>query len=409
MQRWERLWRELLKRTDYERCERPRAARFDLSAPRQLLAALGNPQDAVPAIHIAGSKGKGSVAHYLERGLRAAGLRTGLYTSPHLETIEERIRIDGEPITRDALADSLEAALDVACKEATFFDIFTATAFHTFREVGCQVQVVEVGLGGRLDSTNVLRPLAAAVVSVELEHTDVLGDDLVTIGAEKAGIFKPGARLWSSLPQSHPAGPVLAARAASLGQRLSTLPESSPTRADLPQPQAHQQRNYALAHSILLELDEAGVMRGAAGALEHLPPSALALPGRYERRVLQDGRSAVLDVAHTPTSIADLLTVFRAETGGRRTGLLLALRADKDVAAIAAALGPRRASEARWVLPAGDHPLSAEPRSLATMLDAVPLDKLGFPEGPDIFLVAGSTYLVGALRPKTTPAATFAL
>ncbi|HEX9793654.1 MAG TPA: Mur ligase family protein, partial [Planctomycetota bacterium] len=203
------LWAELDRRTDYESCRRPRGARFDLEGMRSLLARLGDPQAAAPAIHVAGSKGKGTTCHYLEKGLRAAGLRTGLYTSPHLTSWRERICIGGDEADDATVAGALEKVLAASRGNETFFDLLTATAFVAFAERDCAAWVVEVGLGGRFDSTNLLQPLAAAVVSIEAEHVDVFGSDPCAIAVEKAGIFKTGARLWSGLVRGHAARGVL--------------------------------------------------------------------------------------------------------------------------------------------------------------------------------------------------------
>lgn len=403
----EALWRRVLERTDYERCVRPRAARFELGPVRELLERLGQPQRGVRAIHLAGSKGKGSVAHFLERGLRAAGLRTGLYTSPHLSDWRERARVDGEPAADEDYRRAFAAVLDAAGPGATFFDLMTAAAFLVFRARGCDWWVIETGLGGRFDSTNVLAPAAAVVTSIELEHVDVLGPDLPAIAREKAGIFKAGARSWSGLVPGHPARPVLAAAAAAAGGVLQELPEEVECRADLPYPQPPMRRNFALARAILLDLAATGgagpALATAAAELARMPPAALVLPGRWEPRRLPDGRLAILDVAHTVESLRPLLAAFRHEFAGRARGVVFALRDDKDAAGLAAALGPAPPGERWFAAPAGDHPRSAAPAAIAPCFGAVPLAAPGFPEGPEVLLVTGSTYLVGALRPRTVP------
>ncbi|MFQ5748248.1 MAG: bifunctional folylpolyglutamate synthase/dihydrofolate synthase [Planctomycetota bacterium] len=402
MKRLAALWIELVRRTDYERCLRPRVTRFSLEPVQRLLRRLGDPQQELPVLHVAGSKGKGSTCFFLERGLRNAGLRTGLYLSPHLESWRERISLGGLPAGEEILAPALEAVLSEADDSQTFFDLLTAAAFLVFARAGCDAAVMEVGLGGRLDSTNCAHPLAAVVTSIEREHADVLGNDLLEIAREKAGIFKSGARLWSGLLRDHPARPVLVERAAEAGEPLRELPASIPRRKDLPHPQPHMQRNYALANAVLADL-ESGDPRfaGAARGLERLAPDALRLPGRWEKRRLPDGREVILDVAHTADSIRALLLAFRNAWPRRSRGVVVGFRDDKNLEALAAALGPPPEGERWWSAPAGDHPLSAPPEKVAALFHATPLKTPSFPEGPQVLLVTGSTYLVGALRPSS--------
>lgn len=410
MESLDALWRRLTARTDYERCRRPRAARFDLVGMEALCRRLGRPERAVPALHLAGSKGKGSTAGFLERGLRAAGLRTGLYLSPHLEDWRERIQIDGRPAPDPALAAALASVLAAAAGGETFFDLLTVAAFLVFRDQGCEAAVIETGLGGRADSTNVLRPLAAIVTSIEREHTEVLGDSLEAIAGEKAGIFKAGAACWSGLAPGHPAASVLRRAAAAVGEELHELPESLGLRADLPFPQPHMRRNHALARAVLAGLGGRDPrFAAAAAALDRLPADELRQAGRWEERTATDGRTVLFDVAHSPDSLRAVLACYRTAFADRNRGVVLGLRDDKDPAALAAALaadpGPAPAGEAWFACPAGDHPRSASPEVLAAAFGpafrAAPLPKPLLPAGPEVLLVTGSTYLVGALRPLT--------
>ncbi|MBA3659171.1 MAG: bifunctional folylpolyglutamate synthase/dihydrofolate synthase, partial [Gemmatimonadales bacterium] len=167
--------------------------KFGLATTRALLKALGDPHELIPAVHIGGTNGKGSVSTLVAGALRAAGWRVGLYTSPHLVSFRERIRVDELPIPERAVA-MWTARLRPLIEErrATFFEITTAIAFADFAARGAEIMVVEVGLGGRLDSTNVLRPLVSAVTKIERDHMKYLGDTLEQIAGEKAGIAKPG-------------------------------------------------------------------------------------------------------------------------------------------------------------------------------------------------------------------------
>lgn len=398
------LWSALTRRTDYERCARPRAARFSLAGMEALMERLGHPERSFLVLHVAGSKGKGTLCHFLERALRASGRRTGLYTSPHLQDWRERIQVAGAELDDDALADAISAVLDASRGEETFFDLMTATAFVALRDARVEAGVIEVGLGGRHDSTNVVAPAAAAVTSLELEHCEVLGATIEEIAGEKAGIFKSGSALWCGDGLPAAGRGVVAARAAALGQPLRSAPDgAAAVPAGLRQhPLAHVRRLGALAAALLAELP--APYADAAASLQRLSPRELQIAGRWERRRLADGRMVILDLAHTAESLRPLLAAFRAahpEAGAR--GVLLALRADKDAAFLAAALGPAPAGERWWTCPAGDHPCGADPQRLAAAFGASALAAPAFPAGPQTLLVTGSTYLVGALRPLTLP------
>ncbi len=394
------LWQELGRRTDYERCERPRASRFSLVGMEALVARLGHPERASPVLHVAGSKGKGTVCHFLERALRASGFRTGLYTSPHLSDWRERVQISGVPAADPLLADALERTLGSAAGDETFFDLLTAAAFDAFRMAEVQIAVVEVGLGGRADSTNVVRPLAAAVTSIEGEHLEVLGPTLADVAREKAGIFKAGAQLWCGEDLPPEALAVVEASALRLSTPLRRAFATAEPMGLSAHPLRHTRRHGALAHAMLESLP--APWSRAAEQLHFLPREGLSVPGRWELRRLADGREAILDVAHTENSLRPLLAAFRAAyPDPRNRGVLIALREEKDPIALARALGPAPAGERWWAAPAGDHPRSADPRALAAAFGASVWSTPDCPPGPRAWLVTGSTYLVGALRPQT--------
>src|SRR6516162_8586182 len=163
---------------------------------RELLRALGDPQERFRIVHVAGSKGKGSTSAMLGSILQLAGYRTGLFTSPHLVAVEERIQVDRQPIAKDELAALLREIRDVTppkfMQELTFFEIGTALGFVHFVRRCVDLAIVEVGLGGRFDSTNVCAPLFSIITSISFDHTQLLGDTLAKIAYEKAGIIKPG-------------------------------------------------------------------------------------------------------------------------------------------------------------------------------------------------------------------------
>ncbi len=167
--------------------------KFGLATTRALLKSLGNPHQVMPSIHIGGTNGKGSVSNLVAAALREAGWRVGLYTSPHLISFRERIQVDGVPLSEKAVATWIGRLMPfILERKATFFEATTALAFADFAARGAEIAVVEVGLGGRLDSTNVVRPLVSGVTKIERDHMKYLGDTLEQIAAEKAGIAKPG-------------------------------------------------------------------------------------------------------------------------------------------------------------------------------------------------------------------------
>ncbi|MGH7740912.1 MAG: bifunctional folylpolyglutamate synthase/dihydrofolate synthase, partial [Candidatus Eiseniibacteriota bacterium] len=170
-----------------------RKDKLGLDGERALMTALGEPQTRFRSVHVAGTNGKGSVCACIERVLREAGHRTGLFTSPHLVDFRERIRVDGRWADEAQLAERLEYLQALpAGRDRTFFEVCTALAFDDFAARGVEWAVVEVGLGGRLDCTNVIAPEVCAITSIGLDHTEILGDSIEKIAAEKAGIIKPG-------------------------------------------------------------------------------------------------------------------------------------------------------------------------------------------------------------------------
>jgi dihydrofolate synthase/folylpolyglutamate synthase len=192
---------------DYETSHQPRSPlNYDLRRMDELLARVGNPHLAAKTVHIAGTKGKGSTAAMVASVLAESGYVTGLYTSPHLVDISERMRINGRPVSKNELLDlvdrirpeveAVNAAAHYGC--LTTFEVLTALGFMFFADSKADFQVVEVGLGGRLDATNVVKPEVCAITTLGLDHTDVLGDTLAKIAAEKAGIIKPGVPVVSA-------------------------------------------------------------------------------------------------------------------------------------------------------------------------------------------------------------------
>jgi dihydrofolate synthase / folylpolyglutamate synthase len=344
-----------------ERSPDLRNARLSLAPVRSLLARIGEPQRALRVLHIAGSKGKGSTALLCEALLRAAGVSTGTFTSPHLERWTERFRVDGSEVPGDALAAAVTGlrphadALRDGPEPPSFFDVTTAAAFRLFADAGVDVAIVEVGLGGRLDSTNIVEPAVCCITSIELEHTDKLGDTLAAIAAEKAGIAKHGVPLVAgALPPEALA--VVEARARELdcplvrlGQelRFEVLDDgvdssrfrfgdgSFEAELELAAAGRHQAANAALALACARRLGRVddGVLRAAAGRAF----ARVELPGRVE--ICARSPWLVVDGAHTAASARALAATLR-RMPRRRSHLVLSVSAGKDLAAICEALVP---------------------------------------------------------------------
>ena len=346
--------RFLLSRVNYERRAPGRDA-FRLDGLRALLSELGDPHLRVPAVHIAGTKGKGSTAILTAAALTACGHRTGLFTSPHLTRFEERLTVDGaEPdeatfvrLTTDVAA-AAERAEAHGATAATFFEFAAALGFLHFARSSCDLAVLEVGLGGRLDATNLCRPVVCGVTTISREHTAILGETLPEIAREKAGIAKPGVPLvWGGGPGE--AGETIRGVCAAVGAPFLETDPAGPTGdwAGLPPPPggAHQRQNLATAGAILEVLRSAGwavtpacAAAGMSGAT--LPGRAEFVPPPVDADGNECGPGVIFDVAHNPASAAALAAVLAARPEpGRRCGVFACAR-DKDAAAILTLLRP---------------------------------------------------------------------
>lgn len=308
--------------------------KFGLDTTRALLAAAGNPQDLFPTIHVAGTNGKGSVSTLIAAALHEAGLRVGLYTSPHLISFRERIRVDGVPISEDAVAvwtEALRPAIDA--EQATFFEATTAMAFAHFAAREVDIAVIEVGLGGRLDSTNVITPLVSVITHIALDHQKYLGDTVELIAAEKAAIAKPGVPLVIGEPDARLAGLLVESAAEVVGREgLVTVVVPPDARWDgaLGLHGEHQRRNAAVARAALDALplafrpDDATMARSFARA---------SVPGRFDRR----GRW-LFDVAHNPDSMRSLVATLQQSAVPRPLHALVSILGDKEWAEMLVAL-----------------------------------------------------------------------
>jgi dihydrofolate synthase/folylpolyglutamate synthase len=304
--------------------------KFGLSTTRALLRAVGNPHEMMPSVHIGGTNGKGSVATLVAAALREAGWRVGLYTSPHLISFRERIQVDGVPISEEAVAMWTGRLLSsILERKATFFEATTALAFADFAARGTEIAVVEVGLGGRLDSTNVVRPLVSGVTKIERDHMKYLGDTLRQIACEKAGIAKPGAPFVigetdPSLVEVLRREARRAVARADGGARadVRVLPPDYEWCGPLSLAGPHQRRNAAVAQGILTALPPP--YRPTAEEIERAFGSA-KVAGRLDHR----GRW-LFDVAHNPDGMRSLVTALAVMHPRRPVHALVSILGDKE-------------------------------------------------------------------------------
>ena len=299
--------------------------KFGLDATRALLKVLGDPQDSFPSVHVAGTNGKGSVSTLIAAALRQAGFRVGLYTSPHLISFRERIQVDGVPISEAAVTawtSHLEPA--IAVNDATFFEATTAIAFAHFAARDVDIAVVEVGLGGRLDSTNVITPLVSVVTHVALDHQKYLGETVEEIAREKAGIAKPGVPFV--VGEGDPGLATTLVRAAEqivAGQLASVVvPRESTWTGPLGLAGEHQRRNAAVAEAALSQLPTQ--LRPSRDAIAAAFARA-SVPGRFDRR-----GKWLFDVAHNPDSMRALVAALAEVRPPRPIHALVSILGDKE-------------------------------------------------------------------------------
>ena len=288
--------------------------------------------DAPRFLHVAGTNGKGSVCAMLDACCRAAGLRTGLFTSPHLITFRERMRIDGEMIGEDEVAAGLteiRALVETWDHAPTFFEIATALALAWFQRRGAVVVVLETGLGGRLDATNVVTPAVSVITPIDLDHQQWLGDSLPAIAVEKAGIIKPGVPVVTA-PQADEVRVVLTQLAMWRGAELNFV-VTPLGRMEMALAGSHQRWNAALA---VHALEVAGL--GVTGEAVAQGLRTVDWPGRFQ----QITPRIVLDGAHNPASARRLAETWREVFGEKRATLILGVLQDKDVHGICEALLP---------------------------------------------------------------------
>ena len=330
------------------------ATKFGLERTRAVLALLGHPEERFASFHVAGTNGKGSVVATLEALLAAKGWLVGRYTSPHLVDFRERVVALGRPIREAEVVDFVRRwTPEIERLGATFFEATTALAFHHLARAGVEVGIIETGLGGRLDSTNVVEPVVAGVTSIGLDHTEYLGTTLDAIAFEKAGIFKPGvpavigeqdpavAATLARLAAERGARPIRVVRDEMAIEVLGVGPSGTRfrvrrggERAELVTPLAgrHQAANAAVA---LTMLDAAGPAYAVSleEAAEHL--RSVWLPGRFQRH-----GKYIFDVAHNPDGAEVLARTLGEVEPPRPVAALLTVLGDKDWRGIMRALAP---------------------------------------------------------------------
>lgn len=383
--------RYLESRVNLERSRMPRAVADAMKLDRMhaLLDRMGNPHRSLRCVHVAGSKGKGSVCEMVASCLDGCGYGVGLYTSPHVADIRERIRVAGRLISEAAMTRSISRVRDAAVMiaeehgEPTYFEVLTAAALHHFAEQAVDIAVLEVGLGGRLDATNVVKPDVVGLTEIHLEHCEILGDTLEKIAAEKAGIMKPGVPALS-VPQPGGVIEVFEAKAAEVGCELALLgreidysvrfesahrmkpharvcvstPRSRFEHLPSPLTGEHQAPNCGLALAIMDRLREQGLgcdERSVATGLARTPAG-----GRME--LVWERPRVMIDGAHTPESLGSLIRALSVTQTFDSLVMVFGCSADKDIDGMLREIG-RGADKAIFTRAAGSA-RGVEPREL---------------------------------------------
>ena len=315
--------------------------KLGLDNTQRLLAAAGDPHERLKFLHVAGTNGKGSTCAMMDSILRAAGYRSGLYTSPHLVDFRERIRLDGTMISEDAVAEGLTLLRDAA--EAwdhapTFFELTTVLAAWWLARAGADYVVWETGMGGRLDATNAVTPHVAVITPIGMDHQKWLGNTPALIAGEKAGIIKTRVPVVSAR-QSEEVRSVLAGKAAEVGATITFVTE--PWTGDAPGlPGVHQRWNAALACAALrtagIRVDEDAETKGLA---------AVVWPGRFQRVT----KNLVIDGAHNAQAVETLVATWREVYGDTRASLVFGALRDKDTGILLQVL--RAVADEVWLVP----------------------------------------------------------
>jgi dihydrofolate synthase / folylpolyglutamate synthase len=401
-----------------------------LERTEKILELLGNPQNKIKCIHVAGTNGKGSTTAMITRILRSAGYKTGMYTSPFLEEFEERIQVDGINIDKDDLAETVtevsravEKVISLGYDHPTEFEIITCAMFKYFCDVNVDYAVVEVGLGGRLDSTNVIKPVLSVITSISLDHTGVLGNTLKEIAGEKAGIIKKGIPVVT-YPQEKEAEQVIADVCRSLGcelvsvkpdsgeflesarftQKIRVKTERQMYELDLSLLGKHQIMNCAVAVNAAEKLQELGLCIRRDDIISAL--GKVKWIGRLE--VLRENPLVVIDGAHNIEGITllseSLKTYFRYE----KLILIIGILRDKQVEEMIGIIAPQACRVIAVTPNSGRAESAAELNEVIVKFNrnseacddySEAYEKaLGYAGGDDLILVCGSLYMIGDMR-----------
>ncbi len=355
---------------------------FDLNRMIQFMDLLGSPQDSYPSLHIAGSKGKGSVSAFCASALQKAGFKVGLYTSPHLRDFEERIQVDQKPIDRNSLVTYIEEIKPAISKihGLTTFEIMTGLGYLYFARQKVDIAVIEVGLGGRLDATNIITPLVSVITSLYLDHTSILGDTLEQIAFEKGGIIKPGIPVVSA-PQEESAIGVIrdiahrnAARLVEVGRDytfqtlsrslegqvfvLERNPDQPTLEFSIPLLGDFQVVNAVTACAALDLLKEQGIPVEDDEIAQGL--REVQWPARFE--VLRKNPPVIVDSAHNPASMEKLRETIDDFFPDQKLTLILGISEDKELDGMLKGILPRTTY---LITTQADHPRAMDPDQLA--------------------------------------------
>ena len=404
-----------------------------LDRMEELLRRLGNPQDDLKVIHVAGTNGKGSVSKYLEEGLSACGYKMGLYTSPYIETFNERIRYDGADISDEDLeyygqkvVSAAEAMVADGLDSPTEFEVVTAIAFLYFAGRQADITILEVGLGGIGDSTNVVKhPLASVITSISYDHMAQLGSSLAEIAVNKAGIIKTGCPVIANVPQRD-AAKIIARKAYAMGSRLydisgiraavsdetpfsqkvsMELYEKSYSDVEISMVGRHQAENLKTALATLEILRKSGAVKLDREALYEGLKRARQ-PGRFE--VISEDPVVIIDGAHNEAGAQALQETMAQHFAGKKILLVAGILADKEIDSIVKFLtkitdhiivtepdNPRKLAAEKLAEHVADFGVAAE---AVSDVEAVVHRAKELADGYDVILFAGSLYLIGDVR-----------
>ena len=420
----------ILSFTDYEKMPgiSYTSANYDLRRMEKLLQPLGNPHLGTRTVHIAGTKGKGSTAAMISQTLTASGYRTGLFTSPHLHTLRERIRIDSAMISEAdfaAIVTELEPIVESVNKQGDFgelttFEILTAVVFAYFKKNRVDFQVLEVGLGGRLDATNVVKPAVCVITSLSLDHTEILGDSVAKIAAEKAGIIKPGCIVVNS-PQVDEAAQVIkqvchqhGTRLIQVGQdvtwhktsgdlygqTLTIFTKSGQYDLTIPLLGEYQLENAATAVAAIEALISLGIDISSQNITDGF--SQVSWPGRLQ--ILNREPTVVVDGAHNAYSMSKLIEAVKQCFDYKRCFVIFGTSCDKDISGMARELEPLGG---RITITSSSHPRAASISLLAEKFNNLGVKTivvgnvtealakaLALAKKTDLILITGSLFVV---------------